>query len=117
MKTVVMLTCLRASAVCTGAGCFTAFNRRTHRFAEYGDEPLEILAFMRCSGCGKFPGKDAGLDEKLERILSMKPDAVHLGICCCHDAREKDLCEEIRAAADLFAQHGIRVIRGTHSIF
>ena len=69
MKKIVMLTCLCAETVCTGAGCFSASNGRTHRFREYGDEELQVSAFMKCSGCGHFPRQDKGLDEKIERIL------------------------------------------------
>lgn len=47
MKRIVILTCLKASRVCTGAACFQAFNQRTRSFARYGNEPLEIEAFMR----------------------------------------------------------------------
>lgn len=64
MKKIVMLTCPRAETVCTGAGCFSALNGRTHRFREYGDEELQVSAFMKCSGCGHFPRQDKGLDEK-----------------------------------------------------
>ena len=45
MKKIVMLTCPRAETVCTGAGCFSALNGRTHRFREYGDEELQVSAF------------------------------------------------------------------------
>lgn len=64
MKKIVMLTCPRAETVCTGAGCFSALNGRTHRFREYGDEELQVSAFMKCNGCGHFPRQDKGLDEK-----------------------------------------------------
>lgn len=117
MKTVVMLTCPRAEDVCTGAGCFSALYGRTHQFARYGEEELRVGAFMKCSGCGHFPGRDKGLDEKIERILSMKPAAVHLGICCCHDGRDRVLCREVEAIAKIFEAHGISVVRGTHSVF
>lgn len=117
MKRIVILTCLRASEVCTGASCFAAFNGRAHRFADYGGEPLELCAFMRCSGCGHFPGEDRGLDEKIRRICAMKPDAVHAGICCCENGRGKELCPEIEAILRLLAEAGIRTVRGTHSKF
>lgn len=117
MKKIVMLTCRLAGKVCTGAGCFTALNNRTHRFAEYGSEELQIAAFMKCSGCGHFPKEDAGLDEKVERILEIHPDAVHLGICCCHDGESEELCQEIEAITAIFKKAGIPVVRGTHSIF
>lgn len=100
-----------------GGGCFTALNRRTKAFVVYSGKEIEVLAFMKCSGCGHFPGRDDGLDEKIRYILESHPDVVHLGICCCHDARGKVLCEEISALRRIFEDHGISVVRGTHSIF
>ena len=44
MKKIVMLNCLRANSVCTGAACLQAFNAKTKTFARYGDEPLELVA-------------------------------------------------------------------------
>ncbi|MDY6083789.1 MAG: CGGC domain-containing protein [Dialister sp.] len=117
MKRIVFLTCPKAESVCTGAACFAAMNRRTHAFARYKGEILETAAFMKCSGCGIFPGNDAGLDEKIGRILSVTPDAVHLGICTKRNGRGKDICEEVKAIAGIFQNKNIPVIRGTHSDF
>ena len=117
MKTIVMLTCPRSENVCTGAGCFRAFNERTHRFARYGKEPLQVTAYMKCSGCGHFIEKDKGLAEKVEAVLAQRPDAIHLGICCCHDGRDQRLCDEVAALEKIFEAHGIPVIHGTHSVF
>ena len=66
MKRIVMLNCLRANSVCTGAACLQAFNAKTKTFARYGDEPLELVAFFRCNGCD-VPQDDAGMEEKIER--------------------------------------------------
>lgn len=117
MKRIVFLTCPKAESVCTGAACFEAMHRKTHAFARYKGETLEVAAFMKCSGCDVFPGSDAGLDEKIERILSIAPDAVHLGICTMHDGKGEDVCEEIKAIARIFQNKNIPVIRGTHSEF
>lgn len=106
MKKIVMLTCPHAETVCTGAGCFSALNGRTHRFREYGDEELQVSAFMKCSGCGHFPRQDKGLDEKIERILEIHPDAVHLGICCCSDGESKTLCKEVEMIAAILRERG-----------
>lgn len=67
MKKIVMLNCLRANSVCTGAACLQAFNAKTKTFARYGDEPLELVAFFRCNGCD-VPQDDAGMEEKIERV-------------------------------------------------
>lgn len=117
MKKIVMLTCPHAETVCTGAGCFSALNGRTHRFREYGDEELQVSAFMKCSGCGHFPRQDKGLDEKIERILEIHPDAIHLGICCCHNGKSKALCKEVEMITSIFEKAGIPIVRGTHSVF
>lgn len=45
MKKIVMLTCLKANRVCTGAACLQAFNSKTKTFARY-QEPLELEAFF-----------------------------------------------------------------------
>lgn len=117
MKRIVFLTCPKADSVCTGAACFEAMNRKTHAFARYKGETLETVAFMKCSGCRIFPGSDAGLDEKIERILSIAPDAVHLGICTRHGGEGKDICEEVKAIAKILQHQNIPVVRGTHSVF
>ena len=104
MKRIVILTCPKTENVCTGGGCFFALNSRTKAFAPYEGVEVEVLAFMKCSGCGQY-------------ILQRRPDVVHLGICCCHDAKEKELCPEIVAVCRIFEDHGISVVRGTHSVF
>ena len=96
---------------------FSALNGRTYRFREYGDEELQVSAFMKCSGCGHFPRQDKGLDEKIEMILEIHPDAVHLGICCCSDGESKTLCKEVEMITAIFKKAGIPVVRGTHSVF
>ena len=70
MKRIALLTCPKAENVCTGGGCFAALNSRTKAFTLYKGEDVEVLAFMKCSGCGHFPGEDAGLDHASTVILS-----------------------------------------------
>ena len=117
MKKMVILTCPRADEVCTGAGRFSALHRRKAAFERYLGEEVEIEAFMKCSGCGHSVENDKGLAEKVQRILSMHPDVIHLGICCCHNGNSKELCGEVEALADIFRSPGIEVVRGTHSVF
>ncbi|WP_444196176.1 CGGC domain-containing protein [Dialister succinatiphilus] len=101
----------------SGAGCFSALNRRKGAFERYHGEEVELEAFMKCSGCGHLLENDKGLVEKVRQILEIHPDAIHLGICCCDDGRSKELCPEIEALADVFRSHGIEVVRGTHGEF
>ena len=73
MKKIVILHCLRSEENCTGAACFQAFNNRSAQFARYGDEEIQLMAFMTCNGCRKITlGDSSGLEEKIERILSIK---------------------------------------------
>lgn len=79
MKRIVILRCLSSNDVCTGAGCMHAFNTKGGAFARYGEEPLELEAFWSCNGCEDCRLKhQEGIEEKLERIISLKPDAVHV---------------------------------------
>lgn len=117
MKKIVIITCPKADEVCTAAGCFSALNQRKAAFERYHGEEVELEAFMKCSGCGHYPENDKGLQEKVQRILALHPDAIHLGICCCHDGKSRELCREIEALVSVFQAEGIQVIRGTHSRF
>ena len=117
MKRIVMLTCPLSEKVCTGGSCLRAFNERIRAFAQYKGENLELAAFMKCSGCGHFPCKDKGLDEKIQYVLDAKPDVVHVGICASKGKVDRKLCPEIKAITDIWEKAGIPIVRGTHSEF
>lgn len=116
MKKIVILHCLRSEENCTGAACFQAFNERCCQFARYGDEDIQLAAFMTCNGCRKITlGDSSGLEEKIERILSIKPDVIHVGICCKTRTDDNEYCPETLRLVDIFRSHGIEIIWGTHS--
>ena len=125
MKRIAILACLRSGNVCTGASCLQAFSQRKASFACYGEEPLELVAFMRCNGCQlPEPGapyeartytplaQDAGLMEKVERLQKEQVDIVHVGICCQN--RQGQLCPTIAEITEALQQRGMTVVRGTH---
>ncbi len=114
MKKIVILTCKKSSVVCTGAGCLKAFNQKTKSFERYGDEQLELEAFFHCNGCDE-NGRgiwDDGMKEKVERLLSIHPDAVHMGVCT--KLKDKSRCPTIQRVADLLKQQGAVLVDGTH---
>lgn len=116
MEKIVILRCLRSEENCTGAACFQAFNNRSSQFARYGDEEIQLVAFMACNGCRKLTlGDSSGLEEKIERILSIKPDVVHVGICCKTRTDDNEYCPEVLRLVDIFRNHGIEIVWGTHS--
>ncbi len=117
MKKIAILRCLLSNDVCTGAGCMRAFNKKTGSFAQYGDEDMELLAFWSCNGCGEVRmGNQAGLDEKIDRIVKMQPDAVHVGVCVKHENAEGEMvtCRNIVKICERLKEHGIAIVEGTH---
>ncbi len=115
-KKVAILTCLDATDVCSGASCFDAVNQRTGEFGIYEQEPLQIVAFFHCNGCvddydKEEYFKEASFLEKIERVKSIKPDAIHYGKCCFP---EDKLCPVIADMVEYFEKAGIKVIKGTH---
>lgn len=113
MKKIVMLTCLKANRVCTGAACLQAFNSKTKTFARY-QEPLELETFFRCNGCDAqgIGVWDEGMEEKVERLLSLHPDAVHLGVCTKEKSGRR--CPLIQRVADALSEAGAVIVDGTH---
>lgn len=112
MKRIAILNCLKSNRVCTGAGCLKAFNNHTGAFEQYGEEPLVLEAFFHCNGCDA-PEEDAGMEEKVQRILALKPDAVHMGVCT-RKKPDRIRCATIQKIADRFASAGITLVDGTH---
>ena len=105
MKKIVMLTCLKANRVCTGAACLQAFNSKTKTFARY-QEPLELEAFFRCNGCDAqgIGVWDEGMEEKVERV--------HLGVCTKEKSGRR--CPLIQRVADALSEAGAVIVDGTH---
>lgn len=117
MKRIAIVRCLRSNDVCTGAGCLAALRNHAGAFARYEKEPLQLVAFCSCNGCGDLLLENrAGLQEKLEMLKLLEPDAVHIGVC----ARRRDergavvLCDKIKAMALALQRQGIEIVAGTH---
>lgn len=112
MKRIAILTCLEAvGSVCTGAGCLSALNTRQGSFKQY-DEAVKLEAFFQCNGCQSDVNTDKGVAEKLQRIIQINPDVVHIGICT--KTKTGELCKQIQAIKTLLEEKGILCIEGTH---
>lgn len=117
MKRIAILRCLKSNDVCTGAACMKALYKKIGAFAMYGDEPLELEAFWSCNGCDDCQLKNqAGIEEKLARIVSLQVDAVHVGVCTKHrnDMGEQVTCRKIVEICERLRAAGITIVEGTH---
>lgn len=118
MKKIAVLRCLRTSNNCTGSGCLKAFNNKTNAFAKYEDEAIAMTAFLNCSGCGdvRLPDSEAGMQKKLDRLVTIGVEVVHLSGCTQKkDAQGvKHECPCVTKMAEYLTQQGIVVVRGTH---
>ncbi len=116
MKKIGILHCIRANEVCTGAGCFNAFTNKTDYFRVYKNEEITLSAFFSCNGCSKerpqSPKEDAGILEKLDRLVDEKIGTVHVGVCCNMKAEHE--CPRISEIITMLQMRGINVIYGTH---
>ncbi len=110
-RRIALLTCLKATDVCSGAACFSALNQRKKSFERYSEDSVEILGFFHCNGCEADYGQDAAYLEKMDTMRGLNPDAIHIGKCTLLKGRE---CRVITNMAAYFQSHGILVIRGTH---
>lgn len=100
-----------------GSGCLRALNEKTGAFERYGDETLQAAAVFTCNGCGenKLPNQE-GINKKIERIIKMQPDALHLSNCTMpkDENGNRVICPVIKELEDKFTAAGIDVVRGTH---
>lgn len=82
-----------------------------------GEEPLELEAFWSCNGCEDCRLKhQEGIEEKLERIISLKPDAVHVGVCVKQrtDNGDEVTCKTIEEICERLQAVGLKIVEGTH---
>lgn len=113
MKKIAILTCLKSiSSVCTGASCFSAVNERRGAFAEYENEDINVVAFFQCNGCNSSYCSDAGMIEKVERIIKIKPDVVHIGKCV--KKVNGIYCDNIKSIISELEKNHIKCVDGTH---
>ena len=114
MKRIAIAACLNANRVCAGCACLNAFYDRRKSFERYGDEPLRLMAFMRCSNCVREgdPMADAGFVEKLERMVSEGTEVVHIGLCA--GKTPEDACPGMLQMSKAFEDKGMTVVWGTH---
>lgn len=116
MKQIAIFHCLRAQTNCAGAACLSALQKRKGTFAKYAYEEVQLVAFGTCIGCGTLTlGPAEGLEEKVQRILKIHPDAVHMGICCMTRSVQGKPCRVMAAIAKRWEAHGIQVVWGTHN--
>ena len=108
---IAIMNCQKADVTCTAAGCMKAFNARTGGFAEYGDQPVELVAFMHCNGCGQTVENNESLAKKIERLEREGVEALHVGICT---KKEEGECPTITGILAEAEKKGIRPVRGTH---
>ena len=111
MKKIAMMNCLKANEVCSGEACLRAFYAREAGFARYFGEELKLMGFLRCSNCGKTPEEDRGMTEKLERLVSVGTEAVHIGVCAQMGGVR---CPTMEENARWLEARGIEVIWQTH---
>ena len=112
MKKIAILGCMRANEVCTGAACLDAWDRKSRVFAVYDGQEVRLAAFLRCNGCTADPAQDAGMQEKLERLVRIGVSAVHLGVCT--KSRDGRRCPVIQTIEQMLAENGIPCVDGTH---
>lgn len=91
--------------------------RKTGAFERYGDKTLQAAAVFTCNGCceNKLPNQE-GINKKVERIIKMQPDALHLSNCTMpkDENGNRVICPVIKELEDKFTAAGIDVVRGTH---
>lgn len=117
MKKIAILRCLRSNDVCTGFACMQAFQHKTGKFAEYGEEPVELMAYCACNGCRDVSLGEEGLRGKIDFLKKMRLDAVHVGVCTKHmdeNGNRTITCPTIQKITQELSWSGIKIVEGTH---
>ena len=58
------------------------------------------------------PIEDKGILEKIDRLVSEKISAIHVGVCRLPDGKHE--CPRMTQICNMIEKRGIKVVRGTH---
>ena len=105
---IAIMHCRHSSSVCTGAGCFRAYNNCQKNFAQYAGDPPQLAAFFDCGGCGIDRTQDPGMIEKMDALKRIGVEKIHLGICI------NDKCPSLADITRMLDRYGIDYEFGTH---
>lgn len=111
VKRIAILSCLKATDVCSGAACFKALNQRQKSFEVYAEDTIEVIGFFHCNGCECDYENDSAYIEKIDTMIGLKPDVIHVGKCTLIDGKE---CPVITRIVSTFEKNEILVVKGTH---
>ena len=81
---------------------------------------IVILRCLRsnnvCTGADCHFKYQEGIEEKLERIIGLKPDAVHVGVCVKHRTQDGQVvtCKTIAEICERLEASGLTIVEGTH---
>lgn len=105
---IAIMHCRKSSSVCTGAGCFRAYNNCQKSFQQYEGHKPELSAFLDCGGCGIDRETDPGMIEKMDALKSIGVEKIHLGICINAE------CSDLQNIVDMLEHYKIPYEFGTH---
>lgn len=94
------------------SGMSSGFQRQNKNLCALWGRAAGAGCFFRCNGCDA-PQDDAGMEEKIERLLQLRPDAAHMGVCTRRKA-DGTRCPTIQKVADRLAAEGVVLVDGTH---
>ena len=108
---IAIMNCGDTARRCAAAGCFRAFNERTGGFEQYSGMDLTLTSYCVCSHCEAPLSDDPDMLKKLNRIVEIGTEAVHIGKCAKKDGVR---CHTMEEYAGWLESQGVHVIWKTH---
>ncbi|MEG0132916.1 MAG: CGGC domain-containing protein [Clostridium sp.] len=106
MKNIGIMVCNKVSYICTGSGCFNAFNNKKKAFEIYKEEEVSLGGFFHCNGCGKEYEEE--LVDKLKVLKKKDVEVIHMALCIDVECSNSERLEKI------ITDNGFLIVRGTH---
>ncbi|MDV0447308.1 hypothetical protein MsAg5_11920 [Methanosarcinaceae archaeon Ag5] len=105
---IALVRCHIVAEVCSGGGCFKAFNNKTVAFSDY-DDSAEMVAAFTCGGCS-----GRRVKRLCKSVQKFGATTVHLSSCMCKDMDGYAKCPHIDSIKKMVEDLGLSVVEGTH---
>lgn len=106
MKNIAIMVCNKVTYICTGAGCFNAFNKKTKAFERYNNQEILLGGFFHCNGCDE--EREVDLVDKLKVLKKNNVEVIHMALCIDVECSNPERLEKI------IVDNGFSIVKGTH---
>lgn len=104
---IAIMSCRKLMGMCSGSGCFEAYNNLDDAFDIYKEKP-ELASFFYCIGCEDTLVEGEDWEHKMKQLQNKNVENIHLALCT------KIECDNYKKHENILRNYGFNIVHGSH---